>query len=310
MTDNTRASLSVPSSEPPLNLLSLDGGGVRGVSELVMLHIIMKHVQTHKNLPNTPKPCEYFDLIGGTSTGGLIAIMLGRLKMSTMEALEKYTQISRMVFSPENRKRFYGDAMFKKSTLEDEMRKLVVLAGCSDDERLSDTSAGANSKGNTFVCCSAAGTNMGSTQRFRTYEGHGKQGPDCKIWEAACATTAAPTFFKAIKIAGSDGAWQDHAAAGRESTNPAKEVRDEAKELFGSNRRIGAFISIRTGYLDPRQSLPRRWPLPKFVKALRTIATDCEKQPQTWRRSTGKEATLVTGSFKSLLEKFGQLLED
>jgi patatin-like phospholipase/acyl hydrolase len=29
----------------------------------------------------TPLPCQYFDLIGGTGTGGLIAIMLGRLGM-------------------------------------------------------------------------------------------------------------------------------------------------------------------------------------------------------------------------------------
>jgi hypothetical protein len=34
-------------------------------------------------LPMIPptKPCQYFDLIGGTSTGGLIAIMLGALGM-------------------------------------------------------------------------------------------------------------------------------------------------------------------------------------------------------------------------------------
>jgi len=31
------------------------------------------------NPENPPKPCEVFDLIVGTSTGGLLAIMLGRL---------------------------------------------------------------------------------------------------------------------------------------------------------------------------------------------------------------------------------------
>ncbi|KAK1776793.1 hypothetical protein QBC45DRAFT_394826 [Copromyces sp. CBS 386.78] len=55
----------------PVNLLSLDGGGVRGISEVVMLHRIMKRVQQLENLKELPKPCEYFHIMGGTSTGGL-----------------------------------------------------------------------------------------------------------------------------------------------------------------------------------------------------------------------------------------------
>lgn len=49
-----------------------DGGGIRGVSELVILHEIMKRVQFDLKLPDLPPPCDYFDLIGGTSTGGQV----------------------------------------------------------------------------------------------------------------------------------------------------------------------------------------------------------------------------------------------
>jgi patatin-like phospholipase/acyl hydrolase len=49
-----------------LRLLALDGGGVRGLSALMILEQLMEAID-----PNSPpKPCEYFDLIGGTSTGG------------------------------------------------------------------------------------------------------------------------------------------------------------------------------------------------------------------------------------------------
>lgn len=62
-------------------LLSLDGGGVRGLSSLLILREIMEEIQRQSGTEDTPLPCQYFDLIGGTSTGGLIAIMLGRLRL-------------------------------------------------------------------------------------------------------------------------------------------------------------------------------------------------------------------------------------
>ena len=55
-----------------LCLLSLDGGGVRGFSALYILKIIMDRLNHNRENADLPvvKPCEIFDLIGGTSTGG------------------------------------------------------------------------------------------------------------------------------------------------------------------------------------------------------------------------------------------------
>ena len=47
-----------------------DGGGVRGISSLLILEDIMEKIREIKGLDQIPRPCEYFDLIGGTSTGG------------------------------------------------------------------------------------------------------------------------------------------------------------------------------------------------------------------------------------------------
>ena len=75
-----------PQTDEPVNLLALgrylcsfawirllisrstDGGGIRGLSELLILDEIMKRVQDELKLQELPKPCEYFHLIGGTST--------------------------------------------------------------------------------------------------------------------------------------------------------------------------------------------------------------------------------------------------
>ena len=42
------------------------------MSELLILHEIMLRIQHDLALPDLPRPCDYFDLIGGTSTGGRV----------------------------------------------------------------------------------------------------------------------------------------------------------------------------------------------------------------------------------------------
>ncbi len=51
-----------------LRLLALDGGGIRGLSSLMILEQLMKNIDSGA----PPKPCDYFDMISGTSTGGLV----------------------------------------------------------------------------------------------------------------------------------------------------------------------------------------------------------------------------------------------
>ena len=57
-----------------------DGGGIRGLSELLIVQEVMHKIMIEKNkklkldgqppLTCLPRPCDHFDLIGGTSTGG------------------------------------------------------------------------------------------------------------------------------------------------------------------------------------------------------------------------------------------------
>jgi hypothetical protein len=134
---------------PPLRILSLgnfhkklimrtlltqytDGGGVRGYSMLIILQELMHrtYVETEGRAPRRdqiPKPCEHFDLICGTGTGGLIAIMLGRLRLDLETCKKVYVQMTKKVF--ESDKTIGGipfrSTLFKASKLEEAIKECV-----------------------------------------------------------------------------------------------------------------------------------------------------------------------------------------
>ena len=134
----------------PLRLLSLDGGGVKGLSSLLILQRIFRTIQHEEKLAEMPRPCDYFDLIGGTSTGGLIAIMLGRLEMHISECIEVFKRFSSEVFgkgTPPSLitkliKGSTGHAWFDARRLENVVKELLYVRGIDEDTLLRESGSG------------------------------------------------------------------------------------------------------------------------------------------------------------------------
>lgn len=144
---------------PPLRILSLgelrgmgvsqdtnefhlpDGGGVRGYSMFIMLQELMHrtYVEIHGDAPRRdeiPKPCDHFDLIAGTGTGGLIAIMLGRLRLDLETCMSVYVRMTKKVFETDKTIAGipYRSTLFKASKLEEAIRECVKEHTVFEDE--------------------------------------------------------------------------------------------------------------------------------------------------------------------------------
>jgi len=79
----------------PHRMLALDGGGIRGLITLGILEKIEKLVQDKAG----GRLCDYFDYIGGTSTGAIIAAGLAR-GLSTADLMEFYSSCGKQMFDP------------------------------------------------------------------------------------------------------------------------------------------------------------------------------------------------------------------
>lgn len=117
----------------------VDGGGVRGYSMLMLLQEVMlkTFVELHGRAPKRdeiPRPCEHFDLICGTGTGGIIALLLGRLRLDIETCLEIYTEMSQNIFVSDKTigKIPYGKTIYKASKLEESF-KIVQNRLATDD---------------------------------------------------------------------------------------------------------------------------------------------------------------------------------
>ncbi|KAK6495233.1 hypothetical protein TWF481_003259 [Arthrobotrys musiformis] len=245
-----RADAFTSVDETPLRVLSLDGGGVRG---LVTLHLL-KAVFEKANI--TKDPHEVFDMIGGTSTGGLIAIMLGRLKMSLEECIQAYQVVMKKVF-PEGFFKMFSSALssgtrYSAKPLEDAIKDFVRQKLGDPDAKLLDPNP--KNKCKIFVIAVRSdGLNNRAPVFLRSYQLKNPEEqlefPDIKIWEAARATSAAPTYFEPLVL----GNYQ-FLDGGLGANNPLGWLWTELLTVYGATRPTSTFLTIGTG-MQPNHGL-------------------------------------------------------
>jgi hypothetical protein len=104
--------------------------------------------------------------------------------------------------------------------------------------------------------------------------------------EAACATTAAPLYFKPFELKDYNIRFVD---GGIRANNPIYHIMEEKNNIWGEERPIGCIVSLGTG-LKQLRPIPSNVNLVKILKALMDITTDgtiTEKHFASWH--PGKE---------------------
>jgi predicted acylesterase/phospholipase RssA len=129
--------------------------------------------------------------------------------------------------------------------------------------------------------------NISSPRLFRTYMVRENRSYNCSIWQAARATSAAPTFFTRIRI-GEKDMEEEFIDGGLGCNNPVKQVLEEAEAAFGSNHYVTCIISIGSGQagvigLKSPDAFQKALPL-DLIQVLRQIATDCESAAEDIER--------------------------
>ncbi|MBW2094002.1 MAG: patatin-like phospholipase family protein [Deltaproteobacteria bacterium] len=172
----------------PKRILALDGGGIRGLVSIGYLARIERLLRRRYRKPDLVLS-DYFDLVGGTSTGAILATLLA-LGQSAEEIREMYLTLGREAFRP--RKNWFGPlgrvigAKFDEKPLEDLLKEHLgqrkldsadVKVGLVIIIKRADT-------GSVWVVLNVPG--------HRFYEMNRKM----LLWEIVRSSTAAPIFFR------------------------------------------------------------------------------------------------------------------
>ncbi|XP_077579628.1 calcium-independent phospholipase A2-gamma-like isoform X1 [Stigmatopora nigra] len=250
-----------------IKVLSIDGGGTRGVVPLQVLKLL--EAQTGKKIH------QLFDYICGVSTGAVLAFMLGLAHFSLEECTEMYRRFGSEVFR-QNRlvgtvKMGWSHSYYNTETWETLLREKLgdrVLIKTVRDEaspKVSAVSAVVNwgNSPKAFVFCNY-NHKPGSLSRYAGGSGY-------SMWQAVRASSAAPGYFQEFPLQS-----DIHQDGGIIMNNPCALAVHESRLLW-PNHAFQCVLSLGTGRYDNAKRGPvTSTSLRAKISNLISSATDTE----------------------------------
>ena len=204
---NNKLESHLTASGTPKRILGLDGGGIRGSASLAFLESLERAVRARLG-DHRATLCDYFDLIGGTSTGAIIATLLA-LGRSVEEVKQHYLAFGKQVFSKRpwrTRLPLIGPKLFTAWSAA----PLERLA----KELFSEKTTLGSPAIQTGLCIVTKRADTFSTWPYINHPG-GRfyaENADIPLWKLIRASTAAPTYFKPVLIDIGGAGKQEHGA--------------------------------------------------------------------------------------------------
>jgi len=213
-----------------IKVLSIDGGGIRGIIPAIILAELQKRLG--KNL------CEAFDLIAGTSTGGIIAVGIG----TAANKGQPYTPDELLNLYVQN-----GSAIFKKNFLTTEKELLFPKYSPDGLEKVLAEFFQATEFKTALTPLLISSYDLQGQLPFFFKSHRIASNPDYNwnVTSIARATSAAPTYFPPLHL--TKGA-EDYALVdgGVFVNNPSMAAFAEARQLYPDFTQY-VIVSVGTG---------------------------------------------------------------
>ncbi len=250
-----------------IKVLSIDGGGIRGIIPALILSRIEQ---------KTGKPIsKLFDLIAGTSSGGILALGLTKPSNSSQSS-PHYSAKDLVSFYENDGKEIFTTSFFRRVyTVENLLEERYTSYGVEKvldkyfgESRLKDAL--------TEVIVPSYEIERRTTFFFKSLNAKEREGHDFLMSEVARSTSAAPTYFEPKKISFKNSS--DYFAlidGGVFANNPAMCAYVEAKTMYPDADEI-VLVSIGTGeQIEPLlYNNAKGWGLAQWARPLLEVMFD------------------------------------